>query len=150
MLAGVWAEPEGAAQGLGLDRGERVEAVEHRAQQLMQGGERQLRLRLDARAREDGDVGGPPAGGQEQRGLARARVAADDERAAAARARGVEDRRDPLELGLAAVEDLRVRVGRPGRGEVGGGHRARPLSSRRAAPVLRERRVNSWALILQR
>ena len=45
---GGGAETEGGGEGVTLGRGEPVEVVEHRRAQLVEPGERQLHLRLDA------------------------------------------------------------------------------------------------------
>ena len=76
-------EPQGAAECAGLWRGKAGHSIQHRSQQLLQSGERQLRLGLDAERLEDAHVRCLLARVAEQRRLADARFATDDEHATA-------------------------------------------------------------------
>ncbi len=87
-----------------LGRRHAVEAAEGRAQELVKGGERQLRLRLHAARAQDLHVAGPLAGVLQQRGLADARLAPQHQRSAARLPGGVEQLADDGPLGIAAVE----------------------------------------------
>lgn len=93
---GSLPQPERDGQGVPLRSGQPVDSVQQGCAQLVEAGERQLHLRLDAR-----DGGGAESGGVgrrvvEERGLADPRFAAYDQDSAGARpCRG----QDPLERG---------------------------------------------------
>ena len=73
-------QPEGNLQRVCLRFRERVPYSEHRRTQLMQRGERQLELRLEARDLRDSALSGPAGAIPEQRGFADSRLSANDER----------------------------------------------------------------------
>ena len=94
------AQAEGGAQRVALWSRQRVEAVEQRCAQLVQAGERQLHLGLDAGRPHDAAVRRTRHQVLEQRRLADARLAAEHEHLAPAPADGLEQ---PFEcLALAA------------------------------------------------
>ena len=76
---------------------QRIEPAEDRSKQLVEAGERQVRLGPDAGRPEDSHPRGPRQldGPLEQRRLADPRIAVDQERAAAGRRRGDEAGDDP-------------------------------------------------------
>jgi hypothetical protein len=100
----VEAEAERAAQGGRLRRGQPVDERELRPDELVHPGERQLVLGLDPRAAHHAHPVAGVLGVREQRRLADARLAADDERGAAAVPRALEEGVDRALLGLAAHE----------------------------------------------
>jgi pimeloyl-ACP methyl ester carboxylesterase len=100
----VTADAEGASQGVRLLRGEAVDETQGRPEQLMQPGERQVRLRLDAARRKNEHVGRPVACIVEQRRLAHSRLTEEDESAAVRRAACLEERVDLRQLHVAPDE----------------------------------------------
>jgi hypothetical protein len=98
-------EPEGTLQGGRLGTWKPLDMVEHGPDELMQGRERQLRLRLDAGPPQHPH---PPAGTVggvgEQRRLAHTNLAANHQRAAALPARIGEQAVDRCALLMAAVK----------------------------------------------
>ena len=104
VLDALGGQPEGAAQGRGLDVGELVGEVEDRPQQLVQAGERQLGLGLDAGAGEHAHPVRARQRALQQRGLADPRVAAQHEHAAARVPGRVEQAVDRRALALSAQE----------------------------------------------
>ena len=76
---GAGRRPERDAQGVLLRLRQRAEPVEHRRAQLMQPRERQLHLRLDAGDLRDPEARRLPSAVVQERGLADARLAADDQ-----------------------------------------------------------------------
>ena len=100
-------EAERAPHRRSLRAGQAVEAVEHGAQQLVQAGERQVGLRLQANRLEHGHVlAGGRDGVTQQRGFADPRLAAQDEHVAAAGAGAVQQRLDPTALLVPAAQRL--------------------------------------------
>jgi hypothetical protein len=85
--------PDGqrAAQGGGLRLGDAVEQVEDRREEVEQRGERDVGLRLVAAGAQDAEVGRRGDRLGQQRALADARLAVDDEGGRAAFARAFED-----------------------------------------------------------
>ena len=79
------------AERVALRTGQSVEAVEHRRTELMQSGVRQLHLGLDAGRPCDTTAGRPRDEVVQQRGLAGAGLAAQDQDVAAARAHARDD-----------------------------------------------------------
>ena len=104
VIPGPVAEAECAAQGSLLRRRQRIQIVERGPNELMQRGERQLRLGLHAPRADDAHVCRPLARVLEQGRLADPRLAAESEDAAPRRARPVEQLADPRALLVAAVE----------------------------------------------
>ena len=94
------AQPERGLQGLTLRRGQPIDRVEQRCAELVQPGERQLHLRLDAAGPQDGHVRSRAERVVEQRGLADPRLTAQDEYAATAGAAGFEQLVESFALGL--------------------------------------------------
>ena len=90
LAARAVLQTEGGPQRRRLWRGEVVQHRQHRAEELVQGCEGQLGLRLDRARREDSHVGSQLARLFEQRGLADARVSPQHEGAAARGSRRVE------------------------------------------------------------
>ena len=72
-------EAQGDVQRVLLRLRQRVESVEHRRAELMDAGERQLHLRLDARDLRDTESRRLPGDVLEQRRLSDARLASDDQ-----------------------------------------------------------------------
>jgi hypothetical protein len=79
VRGGAALQPEGDAQRILLRAGQPPEPVEHRRAQLVQSGERELHLRLDARRPRDAAPRGAPGGVLQQRRLADPRLAAQDQ-----------------------------------------------------------------------
>jgi hypothetical protein len=115
ILDAVRGQAEGAAQGGSLDVGELVGEVEDGPQHLVQSGERQLGLGLDAGAREHAHPPGACHGALQQRGLADARLAAQDEDAAARAPGPVEQAVDRRALALSPQQHAPT-LRRPTRG----------------------------------
>ena len=86
LLAAALLQPERGPQRGRLRRGQAVEPAQRGPQQLVQGRERQLGLRLDAPCHQHLHAGRLLARVIQQRGLAGAGLAAQHERAAARRA----------------------------------------------------------------
>jgi hypothetical protein len=100
---GVRGEAERPQQGLGLPAGQASSTGQYRPQELVQPGEREFRLRLPPGDRQDPHACRPcPSGcvGQ-QRGLAHARLARDDQDVACLRDR-VHQRAQPGQHGVPA------------------------------------------------
>ena len=101
---------EGDAQGVRLRRRDPVGQAHHRAQQALQRREGERSLGLDALGAQhcDRDVGvrlpGLPHEVGQQRGLADARVAVNDEHTAAARSSRLQELAHPGLLGLPPVD----------------------------------------------
>jgi hypothetical protein len=104
ILDAVGGQPEGAVQRGGLNRRQRLGAIEHGPQQLVDPRERQLGLRLDADAGEHAHPLRAPNRVREQRRLADPRLAAEDEGAAARGAGRAEQTVDCLALALSPQE----------------------------------------------
>ena len=96
--------PERPLERRGLRPGQRGGPVEHRSEQLMQAGERQLGLRLRAGGPQDTEPVGRGRGVREQRGLAHPGGTGEQERTAAPVACPVEQRGDGGLLGPAPVQ----------------------------------------------
>jgi hypothetical protein len=107
LLPGACDQAERGLQRARLRRRQRIEMAEGGPDQLVEGGEGQLRLRLDAAGCEHVHVGRAVARVREQRGLADPGLAAQDEDAAPRRARRVEQRTDGIPLRVATVEHPR-------------------------------------------
>ncbi|MCV2488378.1 hypothetical protein OF117_03305 [Geodermatophilus sp. YIM 151500] len=101
--SGVGEPNRGARRGRLRGR-ERGDQVEHRPQQLVEGGEGQLRLGLDAGRAEHPQVGCGPRRAVQQRGLADAGVPHEDDRRARVRAHGPHHVVQEGALGLAAMQ----------------------------------------------
>ena len=97
-------EAERHSQGSLLGLRERSEATEQRPAELVQAGERQLHLRLDAGDLDDPEPWSLVRGEAQQRRLAHPRLAADDEHAATALARRLDEPIQRLALARAATE----------------------------------------------
>jgi hypothetical protein len=97
-------QPEGGAQGGPLPDRDGVDVLTHRPQKLVHGGERELRLGLDAGAAQDPQPVGTVGGVRQQGGFADARLAAQHQCAAASRAGGGEQPVDLLALAPPAVQ----------------------------------------------
>ena len=82
IRSGPFLQPEGDPQRLLLRAGQPVEAAEHGSAQLMQARERELHLRLDARRSHDAARRRAAQQVLQQRGLAYAGFAAQDQHAA--------------------------------------------------------------------
>ena len=80
---------------------------EDRPDDLLQGGERKLRLRFDSRTAEDAHAFGLAASVLEERRLADARLAGNDEDAAARRASVFEKLADPRPFRVSPVQHVR-------------------------------------------
>ncbi len=93
-------EAEGAAEGARLGLGEGVDPVLERPQELVQRSVGQLGLVLDAGRPQHGEAGRRRRRVLEQRGLADAGFAAQDERTTGTAASGVEESSEPCHLGL--------------------------------------------------
>jgi hypothetical protein len=94
----AFLERKRRSEGLPLNRWDPREQLEHRAEQLVQARERELQLGLDSRRGEDPHVSRVAAGLCEERGLAHAGVADDDQRSAASAPCLVEESRDAPQL----------------------------------------------------
>ena len=79
VRGGAVLQPERRPQRIALRAGQSVEPVEHRRAQLVQPGERELHLGLDARDPGDAALRGPLGDVLQQRGLADPRLAAQDQ-----------------------------------------------------------------------
>ena len=90
VLDPLGRQPEGAAQRGGLHVGQLAGAVEHRPQQLVQAGEGQLGLGLDAGPREHAHPVGAGQRPLQQRGLADPGLAAQHQHTAARATRRLE------------------------------------------------------------
>ena len=97
-------ERKRAAQRIRLDRGQVWQPVEQGTHELVQGRVRELRLGLDAERAHDPGSARPRDGVLEQGALADPGVAADDERAAPAALRLLEQSIDRSALALTADE----------------------------------------------
>ena len=111
-------QTERAAHRARLRVGQMLDPLFERAQELVQRRVRQLGLGLDAGRTQDLEAIGARRRGGEQRGLADARLAAQQQRAAAALARGVEQPVEGRDLALAPDQ-----------------HHAAPTSSCAASPL---------------
>jgi hypothetical protein len=103
---GVEAQPQRAAQGRRLGRGQALEEVQARAHELVHARERQLVLGLDADAAQQRHVRGAVGGVLEQRALADPGLAAQHERGAALAACALQQRIEGRLLRLAPDEHL--------------------------------------------
>jgi hypothetical protein len=103
IRCGVVGHPEGTEERVALRAWKRSDVREDRAEQGMEPGERQARLRLDRAGpeHEHAAVAGDRGDRVEQRGLANPCRPAHEQRTA-----GVEKNRDALELGLASGQLL--------------------------------------------
>ena len=101
-----------------LGRRERVAELQHRMQQLVERGERDVRLLLGAGRTQHPQAPGARGRVVEQRGLADARPAAQDQRPAAARAGAVEQLAERRPLGVAAVQHPGRVTGHRGHGPI--------------------------------
>ena len=99
------AETKRHVQRIALGLGQPRQRVEQREQELIQAGEADARLELDARGAEDPHPGGRRDGGRgvEELGLAHTGIAGDPQRAAVC-ARRAEERPDAIEIRLAPDE----------------------------------------------
>ena len=79
------AQPEGRAERVALRAGQALQAIHERRAQLLEAGERELHLGLDARRPGEGAPGRAPREVLEQRALADAGLAAQHERPARTR-----------------------------------------------------------------
>ena len=127
-------EPERHPERVLLRLRERFEAIEQRHAELMQTRERQFHLRLDAGDLDDPEPGGLAGDETQQRRLAHARLATDDEHAAAAPARALEQPLQRLALGGSAAERRRTLLGGHGRHTVPAGVTDQGLPGARRAP----------------
>ena len=100
-------ERERAAQGARLDLGDVVEPVEQRRDELGEAGERDVGLGLDAAGPQHAQAGRLADRPAHQRGLADARLAVQQQGAAAARARLLQQPVDPCPLAFASYEHRR-------------------------------------------
>ena len=91
-----------------LHRRDSRQQVEHGAEERVQAGEGDLRLRLDSDRAEDAHVGGERTSLLEQGGLAQPGIADHDQYAAAPASRFVEQRCDAPQLSLAPDEHTRT------------------------------------------
>ena len=126
-------QPERSLQRCGLRLREPLEQVQRRSHELMQPGERQLGLRLDPARRQHLHVARPLPRILQQRRLAHARLAPQDQRAAARRPRRFDERSHAGALDITPVEHepiLRAVLPTPG-------------SPRRISAPLREDRAAS-------
>ena len=115
VVARALGEPERSLQRAGLRPRQAIEQVQRGTQQLVQPGERELRLGLDPARREHVHVGRAIAHVLEQGGLADPGLAAHDERAAAGLPRGAEQCTDEGALRVPSVQHepiLRFRAAR--------------------------------------
>jgi hypothetical protein len=108
------SDRESTTQGLGLHGGQAIHAVQHRPQQLVQPGERQVLLRLPAGRRQDPHPRrpGPPRRLGQQDGLAHARIAQEQQHPAFRIRRGHQIPQ-PGQF-LLPADQARVLVGHPG------------------------------------
>ena len=104
VVAAALPEAQRALERGGLGRGQVVAQSQGGPDELMQAGERELGLRLDAASREDVRADREDASLVEERGLADARLAPDDECPAAGRAGGLEQPDDVLAFPPASAE----------------------------------------------
>lgn len=82
-------QPERRSQGVALRLRQALQVRQERNEQLVQGGEAELDLRLDPHLPDDPEVRGRGGHVPEQRGLADAGLAPDDERLAHAAPNGI-------------------------------------------------------------
>ena len=108
-------ERERGAEGARLRRGDARQQGEDRAQQLVQHGERKLRLGLDPCRGEDEHVGGPGPRLLEQCGLSDTRLADQHEYAAPPAASFIEQSRHTPHLCVAPDEHVSTIPGRLGK-----------------------------------
>ena len=104
ILHALGRQPERAAQRGGLHVGQLGGAVQHRPQELVQAGEGQLGLGLDAGPGEHAHPVGARQRVLQQRGLADARVAAQHQDAAARGAGRIEQAVDRLALAVSSQQ----------------------------------------------
>jgi hypothetical protein len=95
--------------------GQPVDPVQDGSQELVQGGEVELRLGLDRPRPQDPQVGGLLDRVLEQRRLPGTSLAAEDEHPAPRRPRAVDERRDDRALGVPTVKHPPSLEGRPTR-----------------------------------
>ena len=98
------AHAEHGAQGIALRGRQRLQAVQHRRAQLMQSGERELHLRLDAGGPRHPAARRLPGQVVQQRRLADARLAVHHQRPALARAKRPDQPVQHAALGAAACQ----------------------------------------------
>ncbi len=122
-MRGPARQAEGRAERVALGVGQRAEAIEHRPAQLMQPGEGELHLGVDADGAGDAQVGCRPGHVLEQRGLPHARLAAEHEHAALTGAHAVEQGVE----GRALAATTAQRVRRVGHGRPSINARRRPI-----------------------
>ena len=96
------ADAERRPQGIALRRGQTIEGLEHWRAQLVQRGEGQLHLRLDANGAHDPTVRRARRQVVQQRGLADAGFAVDDERSALTGSKGFDELIEHAAFGAAS------------------------------------------------
>ena len=104
VLAAPGRQAECSAEGGGLRLGQALEVPEGRAEDLLQGSEGELRLRLDPGAAEHAHVAGSTASVFQERRLADTRLAGDDQRGAAGRPGTVEKLADAGALRISPTQ----------------------------------------------
>ena len=112
VLASPCCQAERSTEGGGLRRRKALYVPENRADDLVQSGERELRLRFHPGAAEHAHVAGLVARVLQKRGLADARLAGDDEDGAPRRASAIEKLADTRAFRVSPVEHVRVIVTR--------------------------------------
>jgi hypothetical protein len=96
------ADAERRPQGIPLRRGQAIEALEHRRAQLMQRGEGEFHLRLDANGAHDPTVRRARRQVVQQSGLANAGFAMDDERSTLTGSKGFDELLEHAAFGAAS------------------------------------------------
>ena len=104
LVRAALIEPQRDAESRRLRRGQPLDVMESRPQELVQAGIGELELGLHSTRLEHVHVRGPLAGVLEQSGLADARLAAQDERPAPRPAGVLEQRPDLGALAIAPVQ----------------------------------------------
>jgi hypothetical protein len=104
VVVAATLQAERGPKGRGLGPGQAPDLTEDRPQQLVQAGEGQLGLGLDAARLQDLHVGSMLDGILEQRRLPRTSLPAQDEDAAPETPGGVQERRQRRALGVPAVQ----------------------------------------------
>src|SRR5262249_38676148 len=108
LLGGALPKAERAAKRGSLRQGEPIEVAQRRPNELVQGGERKLRLRLDATGFEDMQIDGSLAGVLEQSRLPNAGLPAHDQGAAPTRPSSLEERSDRGALRVPPVQHREI------------------------------------------
>ena len=107
VLASPRCQAERSTEGGSLRLRKTLDVLENRADDLVQGGERELRFRFHPGAAEHAHAGGLVARVLQERRLADARLAGDDEDGAARRASTIEKLADTRAFRVSPVQHVR-------------------------------------------